>query len=167
MILWEMITQEIENKLNNVLSDIKNYCEIQISSVSNNFEKVIKQMKNEYDELNFELSKKNFALNEQILLKETYEKKYNESNNYINQLKSMVIDKENVINKQKINDSEMKQAQSIVELKVKEDEFEYLFMLIESIVAKRRDKFEHDLCKISKEAQDFLKTLVKQYKIFK
>ena len=172
----ELSTQEIENKLNNILSDIKNYCEIQISSVSNNYEKVIKKMKNECDELNFELSKKNFALNEQILLKETYEKKYNESNNCINQLKSMVTDKENLINtqnksfevyKQRINDSEMKQAESIVELKMKEDEFESLFMLIENIVAKRRDKFEHDLCKISPEAQDFLRTLVKQYKFFK
>ena len=162
----ELSTQEIENKLNNVLSDIKNYCQIQINSVSNNYEKTIKQMKNEYDELNFELSKKNFALNEQILLKETYEKKYNESNNYINQLKSMVEDKEKLINtqnksfdvyKQRINDSEMKQAESIVELKMKEDEFESLFMLIENIVAKKRDKFEHDLCKISPEAQDFLR----------
>ena len=172
----ELSTQEIENKLNNILSDIKNYCEIQISSVSNNYENVIKQLKNKCDELNFELSKKNFALSEQILLKETYEKKYNESNNCINQLKSMVIDKENLINtqnesfevyKQRINDSEMKQAESIVELKMKEDEFESLFMLIENIVAKRRDKFEHDLCKISPEAQDFLRTLVKQYKFFK
>ena len=172
----ELSTQEIENKLNNVLSDIKNYCEIQINTVSNNYEKVIKQMKNECDELNFELSKKNFALNEQILLKETYEKKYNESNNSINQLKSMVIDKENLIKtqnnsfevyKQRINDSEMKQAESIVELKMKEDEFESLFMLIENIVAKRKDKFEHDLCKISTESQQFLRALIKQYKFFK
>ena len=172
----ELSTQEIENKLNNVLTDIKNYCEIQINSVSNNYEKVIKQMKNECDELNFELSKKNFALNEQILLKETYEKKYNESNNSINHLKSMVADKDNLIKtqnnsfevyKQRINDSEMKQAESIVELKMKEDEFESLFMLIENIVAKKKDKFEHDLCKISPEAQDFLRTLIKQYRFFK
>ena len=172
----ELSTQEIETKLNNVLSDIKNYCEIQINSVSNNYEKVIKQMKNQCDELNFELSKKNFALNEQILLKETYEKKYNESNNSINQLKNMVTDKENLIKtqnnsfevyKQRINDSEMKMAETIVELKMKEDEFESLFMLIENIVAKNKSKFEHDLCKISPEAQDFLKTLVKQYRFFK
>lgn len=172
----ELSTQEIETKLNNVLSDIKNYCEIQINSVSNNYEKVIKQMKNKCDELNFELSKKNFALNEQILLKETYEKKYNESNNSINQLKNMVTDKENLIKtqnnsfevyKQRINDSEMKIAETIVELKMKEDEFESLFMLIENIVAKNKSKFEHDLCKISPEAQDFLKTLVKQYRFFK
>ena len=172
----ELSTQEIETKLNNVLSDIKNYCEIQINSVSNNYEKVIKQMKNKCDELNFELSKKNFALNEQILLKETYEKKYNESNNSINQLKNMVTDKENLIKtqnnsfevyKQRINDSEMKMAETIVELKMKEDEFESLFMLIENIVAKNKSKFEHDLCKISPEAQDFLKTLVKQYRFFK
>ena len=172
----EISTQEIENKLNNVLTDVKNFCNLQIKNVSDNYEKIIKKIKNDSEELNFELSKKNYALNEQILLKETYEKKFNESNKYIDNLNSMVQDKENLIKTQKnafktyeerINDSEMKMHENIINLKMKEDEFESLFMVIENLVAKRKDKFEHDLNKISLDGQEFLKSLVKKYKVFK
>ncbi len=149
---------------------------MQIKTVSDNYEKIIKKIKNESEELNFELSKKNFSLNEQMLLKETYEKKFNESNKSIDQLKSIVQDKDNLIKTQnnafkvyedRINDSEMKMAENIINLKMKEDEFESLFMVFENIVAKRKDKFEHEISKISPEAQRYLKTLVKQYKLFK
>ena len=172
----ETSTQEIETKLNNVLNDVKNFCNLQIKNVSDNYEKIIKKIKNESEELNFELSKKNYELNEQILLKETYEKKFNESNKLMDNLKSMVQDKENLIKTQnnafkvyeeRINDSEMKMAENIINLKMKEDEFESLFMVIENLIAKRKDKFEHDLNKLSPEAQKFMKALVKQYKFFK
>jgi hypothetical protein len=172
----EITRQEIENKLNNVLNDAKNFCNLQIKNVSDNYEKIIKKIKNESEELNFEVSKKNFALNEQMLLKETYEKKFNESNKSIDNLKSMVQDKDNLIKTQnnafkvyeeRINDSEMKMAENIINLKMKEDEFESLFMVFENIVSKRKDKFEHDLKLLSPEAQRYLKALVKQYKLFK
>ena len=172
----EISKQEIDNKLNNILNDVKNFCNLQIKTVSDNYEKIIKKIKNESEELNFELSKKNFSLNEQMLLKETYEKKFNESNKSIDQLKSIVQDKDNLIKTQnnafkvyedRINDSEMKMAENIINLKMKEDEFESLFMVFENIVAKRKDKFEHEISKISPEAQRYLKTLVKQYKLFK
>ena len=172
----EISSQEIENKLNNILNDVKNFCSQQIKTVSDNYEKIIKQLRKEYEELNFESSKKDYALNETTLLKETFEKKFNDTNQSIENLKSMVVDKENLIKTQnnafkvyedRINDSEMKMAENIINLKMKEDEFESLFMLFENIVAKRKDKFEHDLNKISPEAQRFLKTLVKQYKLFK
>ena len=39
----EISTQEIENKLNNVLNDVKNFCELQIKNVSENYEKIIKK----------------------------------------------------------------------------------------------------------------------------
>ncbi len=50
---------------------------------------------------------------------------------------------------------------------MKEDEFESLFMLLPYIFAKKHDKFEQNLNKISKESQENLKMLLKQYKIFK
>ena len=172
----EISSQEIENKLNNILNDVKNFCNLQIKNVSNNYEKIISKIKNEKEELNFELSKKKYALDDVILLKDTFEKKCNESNTSIDNLKAMIKDKENLINTQKnafkvyedrINDSEMKMAENIINLKMKEDEFESLFMIIENIIAKKKEKFEHDLNKISPEAQNYLKTLVKQYKFFK
>lgn len=172
----EISSQEIENKLNNILNDVKNFCNIQIKNVSNNYEQIIKKIKNESEELGFELTKKKFELDEQIKLKDTFEKKFKESDKSINDLKSVINDKDNLINTQnsafkvyedRINDSEMKMAENIINLKMKEDEFESLFMVIENIIAKKRDKFEHDLNKLSPEAQKYLKTLVKQYKFFK
>ena len=172
----ELSKEEIETKLNNVLNDVKNFCSNQIKTVSENYEKLIKKAKTDYEELNFELSKKDYALNEQILLKETYEKKFNESNKSIEKLKSMTQDKENLINTQKssfkvyenkINDLEMKLAENIYNLRMKEDEFESLFMIIQYMFAKNSHKFEQNLSKISTESQQFLKNLAKQYKIFK
>ena len=172
----ELSKEEIETKLNNVLNDVKNFCTNQIKTVSENYEKLIKKAKTDYEELNFELSKKDYALNEQILLKETYEKKFNESNKSIEKLKSMTQDKENLINTQKssfkvyenkINDLEMKLAENIYNLRMKEDEFESLFMIIQYMFAKNSHKFEQNLSKISTESQQFLKNLAKQYKIFK
>ena len=172
----ELSKEEIETKLNNVLNDVKNFCTNQIKTVSDNYEKLIKKAKTDYEELNFELSKKDYALNEQILLKETYEKKFNESNKSIEKLKSMTQDKENLINTQKssfkvyenkINDLEMKLAENIYNLRMKEDEFESLFMIIQYMFAKNAHKFEQNLSKISTESQQFLKNLAKQYKIFK
>ena len=172
----ELSKEEIESKLNNVLNDVKNFCSNQIKTVSDNYEKLIKKAKTDFEELNFELSKKDYALNEQILLKETYEKKFNESNKSIEKLKSMTQDKENLINTQKssfkvyenrINDLEMKLAENIYNLRMKEDEVESIFMIIQYMLAKNAHKFEQNLNKISVESQQYLKNLAKQYKLFK
>ena len=50
---------------------------------------------------------------------------------------------------------------------MKEDELESLFMLLQYIFSKKRDKFEQNINKISTDSQKFLKDLIKQYKIFK
>ena len=172
----ELSKEEIENKLNNVLNDVKNFCSLQIKTVSDNYEKLIKKAKNDFEELNFELSKKDYALNEQMLLKETYEKKFNESNKSIEKLKSITQDKENVINTQnssfqvydtRINDLEIKLSETICNLRMKEDEYDSLFMIIPTMLGKNKDKFEQNIHKISKESQEFLRTICKQYKIFK
>lgn len=172
----ELSKEEIDTKLNNVLNDVKNFCTNQIKTVSDNYEKLLKKSKTDFEELNFELSKKDFALNEQMLLKETFEKKFNESNKSIENLKSMTQDKENVINTQKesfkvydsrINDLELKLAESIINSTMKDDEFESLLMIIQYILSKKADKFEQNLSKVSPDTQQILRKLVKQYKIFK
>ncbi len=50
---------------------------------------------------------------------------------------------------------------------MKEDEFESLFMVIEGIVSKKKDKYEHSLSKLSPDVKDSLQSLVKKYKFFK
>jgi len=172
----ELAKEEIESRLNNVLNDVKNFCSNQIKTVSDNYEKLIKKAKSDFEELNFESSKKDFALNEQMLFKETYEKKFNESNQSMEKLKSIIQDKENLINTQnssfkmyesRINDLEIRFAENIYNLRMKEDEYENLFMILQYMFAKKADKFEQNISKISPESQQFLKNLAKQYKIFK
>ena len=172
----EMSRQEIENKLNTVLNDVTNFCNLQIKNLSENYEKMIKKIKNDYEELNFELSKKNYQQNELMLLKETYEKKFNESNVSINNLKSIIEDKNNLIATQKsafdvyekrIYDSEMKMAEYIVNFKLKEDEYDSLFMIFDCIISRKKDRFEHELSKLTPEVQKYLKDLIKMYKFFK
>ena len=137
---------------------------------------MIKKIKNDYEELNFELSKKNFQQNELMLLKETYEKKFNESNVSINNLKSIIKDKDNLIATQKsafdvyekrIYDSEMKMAEYIVNFKLKEDEYDSLFIIFDCIISRKKDRFEHELSKLTPDVQKYLKNLIKMYKFFK
>ena len=172
----EISRQEIENKLNTVLNDVTNFCNLQIKNLSENYEKMIKKIKNDYEELNFELSKKNYQQNELMLLKETYEKKFNESNVSINNLKSIIKDKDNLIAAQKsafdvyekkIFDSEMKMAEYIVNFKLKEDEYDSLFIIFDCIISRKKDRFEHELSKLTPDVQKYLKNLIKMYKFFK
>ena len=111
-----------------------------------------------------------------MLLKDTYETKYKESINSMNYLKSMIEDKVNLIKTQnnafkvyenRIYDSEMKMAENIVNLKVKEDEYDSLFLLIENIIAKNKKGFEREVNKMPYENQKILNNLIKQYKFFK
>ena len=50
---------------------------------------------------------------------------------------------------------------------MKEDEFDSLFMVIEGIVSRKKEKFEHNLNKLTPETKNIVETLVKQYRFFK
>ena len=137
---------------------------------------MIAKINNEYENLNFELSKKNYALNDLILLKETYEKQFKESNTSMNNLKSIIQDKDNLIETQKsafkvyekkIYDSEMKLAEAIVDLKVKEDEYESLINIFDCIISKKKDRFEHEISRLSPDVQKYLIKLIKDNRFFR
>ena len=172
----EISKQEIENKLNTVLNNVIKFCDDQIKTVSENYEKMIAKINNEYENLNFELSKKNYALNDLLLLKETYEKQFKESNTSMNNLKSIIQDKDNLIETQKsafqvyekkIYDSEMKLAEVVVDLKVKEDEYESLINIFDCIIAKKKDRFEHEISRLSPDVQKYLIKLIKDNRFFR
>ena len=179
----ENSTKEIEEKINICVTDIKSFFEKQIKEMVENYEKEIKKIKDEFNEINFELSKKNVDLNEQTKLKEVCETKLKESSKQIEELNEISKSKDNLISSQnealrmyesKINDYkkmkedlELSLAKNIYNFKMKEDEFDSLFMVIEGIVSRKKEKFEHNLDKLSPDIQSMLQTLVKQYKFFK
>ena len=179
----ENSTKQIEGKININVNDIKNFFEVQIKAMTENYEKEIKKIKDEYDELNFELSKKKVDINEQTKLKEVCETKLKESVKQIGELNEISKSKDSLISTQnealrmyedKINDYkkmkedlELSLAKNIYNFKMKEDEFDSLLMVIEGIVSRKKEKYEHNLNKLSPEIQTTLQSLVKQYKFFK
>ena len=180
---FENSTKEFEEKINISIIDVKNFCEKQVKELVENYEKEIKKIKDEFNEINFELSKRNVDINEQTKLKEVCETKLKESVKQIDELNEISKSKDNLIATQnealrmyenKIKDyKKMKEdlefslAKNIYNFKMKEDEFDSLFMVIEGIVSRKKEKFEHNLNKLSSDIQNMLQTLVKQYKFFK
>ena len=179
----ENSTKEVEDKLKNCVDDIKTFCDKQVKTMNDNYEKEIKKVKDKYDELSFELTKKNAEVKEQTELKEVNENKLKENSKQMTELNELSKSKDNLINTQndtikmyldKINeykkmkeDLEFSLAQNIYNFKMKEDEFDSLFMVFEGIISKKKDKYEHSISKLSPEVKDTLQTLIKKYKFFK
>ena len=179
----ENSTKEIEDKLKNCVTDLRTFCDNQVKSMNDNYEKEIKKVKDQYEELSFELSKKNAEVQEKIDQKEASENKLKETSKQITELQEISNSKDSLIKTQgdalkmyeeKVNDYikqkenlEMSLAKSIYDFKMKEDEFDSLFMVIEGIIARKKDKYEHNLTKLSSDVKNTLQSLVKQYKFFK
>ena len=64
-------------------------------------------------------------------------------------------------------DLELSLAKNIYNFKMKEDEFDSLFMVIEGIISKKKDKYEHNLNKCSEDVKKNLQSMIKRYKFFK
>ena len=179
----ENSTKEIEDKLKNCVTELRTFCENQVKSMNDNYQKEIKKVKDQYEQLNFELTKKNAEVQEKIDQKEESENKLKETNKQITELQEISNSKDSLIKTQgealkiyedKVQDYikqkenlEMSLAKSIYDFKMKEDEFDSLFMVIEGIIARKKDKYEHNLTKLSTDVKNTLQSLVKQYKFFK
>ena len=71
--------------------------------MNDNYEKEIKKAKDKYDELNFELTKKNAEVKEQTELKEATENKLKEKSKQITELNEISKSKDSLINTQNDN----------------------------------------------------------------
>ena len=174
---------EIENNMKNWINEIKNYKENQFKNLNENYEKNIKSIKNDLDETNLKLTKKESEFNNQIEISENFKSQFNEANLKVNQLNEITKSKDNLINTQndtikmyedKIKDFnsdkdklEMLLNSNIVNFKMKEDEVETILMVIECMLAKNKNKYEHNLNKLSNECKASINNMVKKYKLFK
>jgi hypothetical protein len=172
-----------EEKLNTCITEVKTFFEKQINALNENYEKDLSKIRSENSELNMELMKMKIEANERTKLNEVNEAKLEESIIQINQLKEISKSKDILIANQndslkmyskKINefkkmkeDLELSLAKNIYNFKMKEDEYESLFMVIDGIISKKKEKYEHNFNKLSPDVQTMLETLAKQFKFFK
>jgi len=179
----ENYTMIFEEKLNTCITEVKAFFEKQIKELNENYEKDLNKIKNENNELNVELTKMKIDVNEKTKLNEVIGAKLEENMKQINQLKEISKSKDNLIDNQndslkmyskKINefkkmkeDLELSLAKNIYNFKMKEDEYESLFMVLDGIISKKKEKYEHNFNKLSPDVQTMLETLAKQFKFFK
>lgn len=179
----ELSTKEIESKSRNWIEEIRLFREDQIRAISENYEKSLSKAKDELEETNFALTKANYSLNEEIQLKETYKNKYEDAKKEVQEYINISNYKDSIINTQKEaikmyedkiveykkskEDLEISLNQNIVNFKMKEDELDTLMMVIEGILSKRRDKYDHNITRLSNETKKSVESLVKEYKLFK
>ena len=179
----EYSIKEVESKTRNWLDEISLFRDNQIEAMKESYEKKIKMVKDEVEELRFELAKLNYALNEQNEIKQTYEtemnvmKKQVEEERKISEAKnSLISTQENSIklyedeniSLKKVNDElEMSLNQNVVNYKMKEDEMETLLIVIEGMLSKKKDKYEHNLARLSADTKSTIQGIVDKYKFFK
>ena len=179
----ELSTKEIESKSKNWIDEIRLYREDQLKALNENYEKTLKKVRDEVEELNFELTKKNYSLNEQTQINDTYKDKIKEVNTKLEEVTQLSDSKENVIKTQNDNiqllekrltdiqrnkeDLELKLNKYIVDFKMQEDELENVIIVIDSIFAKKKDRFEHALQKLNAETRNQIVQRAKTSKFFK
>ena len=180
---FETSSQDTESKSYEWINEIKSFKEEQTRNMYNAYEKIIKQTKHEIEELNFALTKKNFELTEQINLNKVNIEKINENHKKITEIYEISSSKDKIIKAQndniklldtKINeyiktreDLELKLNDSIVKFKMLEDELENIFMLFDSVMTRKKDKFERDVSKLTQENQYKILKIAKQHKFIK
>ena len=179
----EMSTKEIETKSKSWIDEIRLYREDQLKALNENYEKTLKKVRDEVEELNFELTKKTYSLNEQTQINDTYKDKIKEVNTKLEEVTQLSDSKENVIKTQNDNiqllekrltdiqrnkeDLELKLNKYIVDFKMQEDELENVIIVIDSIFAKKKDRFEHALLKLNAETRNQIVQRAKTSKFFK
>ena len=168
-------SKEIESKLKNCISDIKDvktFNESQINTMNENYKKEIKNVTEQYEEISLEMAKIKFELKEQTQLRETYESKLKESLIQINQLKEISQSKDKSIqiqndlikiyedtiakNKKKINDLEISFCKTDYSYKMAEDDFETLLMVVQGLITKNKEKYGRNIKKIPLKDRTFI-----------
>ena len=179
----ETSAKDIEHKSREWINEIRSFREEQMRNMNDNYEKIIKKAKDEIEELNFEITKKNYELNEQLQLNKTNVDKINEHSKKIAEMTEISESKDKIIKAQSENislldtkisdynktreDLELKLNDSIVRFKVLEDDLENIIRLLESAFTRKKDKFEKDVTKLSPDNQDKVLKLAKQFKFIK
>ena len=179
----EQSSFEIKNKIRNWIEEVKAFNESQLKSLSEVNEKKLKELNDKLDEMKWNIDKKDYTIKEQCNLTDTYKRKLEIVNKELEDTKEIANSKNELIDKQKETitmleervsglekenaDLEVNLNKNVFNYKMKEDEIETLVMVFGGILSKRKDKYEHNMKRLSVEPKRAIEELVKQYTLFK
>ena len=179
----EQSSIDIKNKIRNWIEEVKAFNESQLKALSDTNEKKLKELNEKLDEMKWNIDKKDYTIKEQCNLTDTYKRKLEVVNKELEDTKEIANSKNELIDKQKETitmleervsglekenaDLEVNLNKNVFNYKMKEDEIETLVMVFGGILSKRKDKYEHNMQRLSIEPKRAIEELVKQYKLFK
>ena len=179
----EQSTNEIKNKFPNWIEALREFGENQIKTVNETNEKKLKELQEELQSIKWESDKKDFNLKEKTDSINVYKMKLDAVNQELKDTKDIANAKNELISIQNetVNllekriaalekdktDLEMNLNKNIVNYKMKEDEIETLVIVFRGILSKRKDKYDHNIKRLSGEPKKAIEDLVRQYKLFK
>ena len=179
----EQSSNDIKNKIRNWIDEVKTFNESQLKTLSEVNEKKLKDLNDKLDEMKWNVDKKDYTIKEQCNLTDTYKRKLEVVNKELEDTKEIANSKNELIDKQKETitmleervsglekenaDLEVNLNKNVFNYKMKEDEIETLVMVFGGILSKRKDKYEHNMKRLSVEPKRAIEELVKQYKLFK
>ena len=174
--------EEIKKKSKNWIEEINQFHENQIYNLTNNYEKTIQQLKEKIEDLEFSLEKNIFNLNEETIKNTELNEKIIGIEKRIEEYESILDSKDKIITFQKDNiellNKKINEIQSLnnelednvnksyLQSKMKEDEVDTLVMIIDGILGRRKDKYEHNLNRLGNETKQQIEEIVSEYEIF-
>ena len=179
----EQSTLEIKSKFPNWIEELRELGESQIKTVNETNEKKLKELQDELQNIKCESDKKDFNLKEKTDSINVYKMKLDAVNQELKDTKDIADAKNELISIQNETitllekritalekdktDLEMNLNKNIVNYKMKEDEIETLVIVFRGILSKRKDKYDHNIKRLSAEPKKAIEDLVRQYKLFK
>ena len=149
---FELSTKEIDSKSKNWLDELKNLNAAHIKSLSEDFENNMAKVKDELEEAQLNLARMQYKIDEEIHLKETFKKNYNDSKKQAADYAEISANKDSIITKlkeltfvleQKLTnlthvkeDLEIRLNNYIINSRMKEDELETLLIVTEGILVR-------------------------------
>ena len=181
--LLEFTTKEIENKAQNWIEQIKLFKTSQINNIISNYEGQIKSLQKEKDSLALEKALLESKIHNETETSNNYQQRIDSLNQNIKQVELVSSSKDELLKTQKgeiklLNERidrliktrdelDMNLNRHMLNNKMKEDELDTMIMVIDGMLSKRKDKYEHNLKRLGGDMKTAVDILAKEYKIFK
>lgn len=179
----ELISKNIESKINLMIEEINNFFEKKIKIIETCYKKRLESVLEENKKLKLEILKEKYNAIDITVKEKVTNEIINEFEEQIKELRNIIESKDSIIKNErektdilnneytdlqkKYSELQMQNSQSVFALKMKEDEVDTLIMIIDATHHMKRGKYLHNLNRLSEDVKSEVENIINSLKIFK
>ena len=179
----ELISKNIENKINLMIDEINIFFEKKIKIIETCYKKRLELVLEENKTLKLEILKEKYNAIDITVKEKVTNEIINEFEEQIKELRNIIESKDSIIKNErektdilnneftdlqkKYSELQMQNSQSVFALKMKEDEVDTLIMIIDATHHMKRGKYLHNLNRLSEDVKSEVENIINSLKIFK